>query len=143
MGTAMTLAVLSRNGSEDLVLFLHGLGCVTENFAKLWNAPELTGAALIAPDLPGHGTSQGLSPEAWTMEGMTEAIRDVLRVCSGPAKRMHIVAHSVGGAVGLLLSERTPIPLASFVNVEANLIAEDCALLSRRSVEIDLTLFRD
>ena len=70
----MTLAVLSRNGSEDLVLFLHGLGCVKENFAKLWKAPELAGAALVAPDLPGHGTSQGLSPEAWTMEGMTEAV---------------------------------------------------------------------
>lgn len=143
MGAAMTLAVLSRNGSEDLVLFLHGLGCVKENFAKLWKAPELAGAALVAPDLPGHGTSQGLSPEAWTMEGMTEAVRDVLRVCGGPAKRMHIVAHSLGGAVGLLLTEQTPIPLASFVNVEANLIAEDCALLSRRSAEMDLALFRD
>jgi pimeloyl-ACP methyl ester carboxylesterase len=52
------------------------------------------------------------------------------------------VTHSLGGAVGLLLADRTPIPLASFVNVEANLIAADCALLSRRSAEMDLELFR-
>ena len=122
MGAAMTLAVLSRNGSEDLVLFLHGLGCVKENFAKLWKAPELAGAALVAPDLPGHGTSQGLSPEAWTMEGMTEAVRDVLRVCGGPAKRMHIVAHSLGGGMAArdkLLLAATVQNLKRLVNLAA------------------------
>jgi pimeloyl-ACP methyl ester carboxylesterase len=139
----MPLAALSRNGSEDLVLFLHGLGCVKENFAKLWKAPELAGAALLAPDLPGHGESQGMPPDAWTMEGMTEAVCGLLRDCGGRAMRLHIVTHSLGGAVGLLLAAQTPVPLASFVNVEANLIAEDCALLSRRSAEMGLALFRD
>lgn len=138
----MRLAALSRDGGEDLVLFLHGLGCVKENFATLWDAPPLAAAALLAPDLPGHGASQGMPPETWTMDGMTEAVCNLLRDCRRGATRLHVVTHSLGGAVGLLLADRTPIPLASFVNVEANLIAADCALLSRRSAEMDLELFR-
>jgi pimeloyl-ACP methyl ester carboxylesterase len=62
----MTLATLSRDGGKDLVLLLHGIGCVKESFAGLWDTPELDGLALLAPDLPGHGASQDLTPEAWT-----------------------------------------------------------------------------
>ena len=66
----MTLATLSRQGDNDLVLFLHGIGSVKENFTALWDAPEFAGMALLAPDLPGHGASQGLPPESSTMEGV-------------------------------------------------------------------------
>jgi pimeloyl-ACP methyl ester carboxylesterase len=139
----MTLATLSRDGGKDLVLLLHGIGCVKESFAALWDAPELDGLALLAPDLPGHGASQGLPPESWTMEGMAAALRELLAERIEDGRRLHLVAHSLGGAVGLLLAEQCPIPLASFVNVEGNLVAEDCDLLSRRTAEMDLALFRD
>jgi pimeloyl-ACP methyl ester carboxylesterase len=139
----MTLATLSRDGGKDLVLLLHGIGCVKESFAALWEAPELAGLALLAPDLPGHGASQGLTPEAWTMEGMASALRDLLAERVTEGRRLHLVAHSMGGAVGLLLAREAWLSLASFVNVEGNLIAEDCDLLSRRTAEMDLALFRD
>jgi pimeloyl-ACP methyl ester carboxylesterase len=138
----MTLATLSRDGGKDLVLLLHGIGCVKESFAALWEAPELAGLALLAPDLPGHGASQGLTPEAWTMEGMASALRDLLAERVTEGRRLHLVAHSMGGAVGLLLAREAWLSLASFVNVEGNLIAEDCDLLSRRTAEMDLALFR-
>lgn len=139
----MTLATLSRDGRRDLVLFLHGLGCVKENFLPLWDAPELAGMGLLAPDLPGHGASQGLPPDSWTMEGMARALRELLRGRPERAGRLHIVAHSMGGAPGLLLARQPPIRLASFFNLEANLVAEDCALFSRRVAETELRLFRD
>ncbi len=139
----MTLAALSRAGGTDLVLCLHGLGCAKENFAALWDAMPLADFALLAPDLPGHGASQGLAPESWTMEGMAGAVRDLLRDHAAGVRRLHLVVHSSGGAVGLLLAQDPPIPLASFVNVEGNLIAADCALLSRRSADMSLALFRD
>lgn len=138
----MTLATLSRVGSEDLVLFLHGLGCAKEKFAGLWDAEELAAAALLAPDLPGHGSSQGLPPAAWSMEGMTAAVGELLRDRAAAA-RLHIVVHSLGGAVGLLLAERTPVPLASFINVEGNLVGADCSMLSRRTADMELEEFRD
>ena len=126
-----------------MVLFLHGLGCVKENFAGLWDAPELAGAALLAPDLPGHGSSQDLPPETWSMEGMTSAVRDLLHDREMETLRLHVVVHSMGGAVGLLLAEQFELPLASFINVEGNLVGADCSMLSRRTAEMDLTRFRD
>jgi pimeloyl-ACP methyl ester carboxylesterase len=137
----MTLAALSRPGRRDLVLFLHGLGCAKEIFAPLWRAPALDGMALLAPDLPGHGASQGLPLDSASMEGMAEAVRDLLRRRAGAGERLHVVVHSMGGAVGLLLAREPPIELASFVNVEGNLVAEDCSMFSRRTAETDLRLF--
>ena len=139
----MTLATLSRNGNQDLVLFLHGLGCAKEKFAGLWDAEALAAVSLLAPDLPGHGASQGLPPAAWSMEGMTAAVADLLRDRDTAVARLHIVVHSLGGAVGLLLAEQSPIPLASFINVEGNLVGADCAMLSRRTAEMDAGEFRD
>ncbi len=139
----MTLATLSRDGRKDLVLFLHGIGCVKENFAGFWEAPEFAGLALLAPDLPGHGASQGLPPENSTMAGMATVLYHMLEERVRDGRRLHVVAHSMGGAVGLLLASETRLPLASFVNVEGNLVAEDCRMLSRRTAEMDLEIFRD
>jgi pimeloyl-ACP methyl ester carboxylesterase len=139
----MTLATLSREGGKDLVLFLHGIGCVKENFAAFWEAPEFAGLALLAPDLPGHGASQGLPPESWTMEGMAAVLFDLVEAQVRDRRRLHVVAHSMGGAAGLLLAKQAPVPLASFVSLEGNLVAEDCGMLSRRTAEMDLELFTD
>lgn len=135
---AASLAALDRKGSNDLVLFLHGFGCQKENFAALWDAPELAGVALIAPDLPGHGASHGLAPETWTMQGIAEAVSNTVRPRLAAGGRLHVVAHSMGGAVGLLMARDASLPLASFTNVEGNLVAADCGLLSRRLAEMDL-----
>jgi pimeloyl-ACP methyl ester carboxylesterase len=142
-GRAMTLATLSRDEGQDLVLFLHGIGCVKETFAAFWEAPEFAGLALLAPDLPGHGASQGLPPETWAMEGMADVLYPMLEDRARDGRRLHVVAHSMGGAVGLLLAREIRLPLASFVSVEGNLVAEDCGMLSRRTAEMDLTLFKD
>jgi pimeloyl-ACP methyl ester carboxylesterase len=134
---------MSRDGNEDLVLFLHGLGCAKEKFVGLWDAEALAVVSLLAPDLPGHGASQGLPPAAWSMEGMTAAVVDLLRDRATTSVRLHIVVHSLGGAVGLLLAEQSPVPLASFINVEGNLVGADCAMLSRRAAETDPKEFRE
>lgn len=139
----MALTAMLRPGGADLVLFLHGLGCVKENFASLGTSPDLEGLALLAPDLPGHGASQNLPPTSWTMEGMTAAIVDLLEECGAGVEHLHIVVHSLGGAVGLLLAQDSPIPVASFINVEGNLVAADCGMLSRRTAEMDLDQFRN
>jgi pimeloyl-ACP methyl ester carboxylesterase len=46
-----------------------------------------------------------------------------------------VVAHSMGGAVGLLLAEKIPEKIGSFCNVEGNLIGEDCTL-SRKAARM-------
>ena len=139
----MALSTLTRPGTSDTIVFLHGLGCVKENFTALWEAPELAGYDLLAVDLPGHGRSRGLPPETWTMQGMAAEVAAHLRA-HGPAEAgVHMVAHSMGGAVGLLLAADHDIRLRSFANLEANLVAADCGLLSRRVADADLQAFRD
>lgn len=115
-------------------MFLHGIGCCKENFAPCWRMLAVGDAALWAPDLPGHGQSASVPPAACSMEAMADAVAaDIERIADGA--RVHIIAHSMGGAVGLLAVERLDAPLASFINVEGNLVAEDCSLLSRRTAE--------
>ena len=77
------------------------------------------------------------------MEGMTATVRDLLRDHATETARLHVVVHSMGGAIGVPLAEQTPIPLASFINVEGNLVGADCGMLSRRTAEMDPTQFRD
>ncbi len=139
----MELATLKRSGGGDLIVFLHGLGCVKENFADLWLASELAEASLLAVDLPGHGASHGLPRCAWSMEGMAECVAELLQRHRLANHRVHLVVHSMGGAVGLLLAQRTDLQVASFINVEGNLIASDCGLLSRRTAEMDAVEFRN
>lgn len=131
----MKCAALLREGNQDLVVFLPGLGCTKESFAGLFDQPALDAPTLLALDLPGHGDSRNLPPETWSMEGMAETLAADLQELAPPCQRLHLVAHSLGGAPALLLAQEPPIPLASFVNLEANLIAADCGLVSRRTAD--------
>jgi pimeloyl-ACP methyl ester carboxylesterase len=124
-----TLERLSDSPS-DLVLFLHGLGCVKEAFAACFADEALSGRSLVAPDFPGHGQSPAPEGFSCKMEDLAAAVGALL--AHYEYERLHIVAHSMGGAVGLLLAE-DGVALASFVNIEGNLTADDCGLLSRRA----------
>jgi pimeloyl-ACP methyl ester carboxylesterase len=115
----------------DLVLLLHGLGCVKESFAACFAGDWLPGYSLLAPDLPGHGATGAPEGFSCAMEDQAAAVAALLAHCE--YERLHIVAHSMGGAVGLLLVTRDNPRLASFVNIEGNLTADDCGLLSRRA----------
>ena len=123
------LSVLHRDAGPDLVLFLHGLGCVKECFAGAWEEDALAGLSLLAPDLPGSGASPAPAGFGGAMEEHAAVVREILEEMD--FDRLHVVAHSMGGAVGLLVAE-TARP-ASFICVEGNLIAADCSLLSHRA----------
>jgi pimeloyl-ACP methyl ester carboxylesterase len=47
--------------------------------------------------------------------------------------RYHLIGHSMGGLTALLLADRDPSRVASFVNIEGNLEPEDC-FLSRQII---------
>ena len=60
----------------------------------------------VAPDLPGHGTSLGLPPEAYTIEGAARTLLDLLdRLGAG---RAAIAGYSMGGRLALYLALRYP-----------------------------------
>jgi len=45
--------------------------------------------------------------------------------------RFHLVAHSIGGIIGIELGEIIPNRLRSFINIEGNITAEDCTMSKR------------
>jgi 2-succinyl-6-hydroxy-2,4-cyclohexadiene-1-carboxylate synthase len=63
-------------------------------------------ASCIALDLPGHGGSLDLTPEAYTMEGTARAVIRTLDELE--ARRPVIVGYSMGGRLALYLALRHP-----------------------------------
>ena len=130
----MDVRALYRESGDDLILFVHGLGCRGEQFAPAWAREGLRACSLLAPDLPGHGDSIAPDDFPHRMEDHAAVLRNLLGQVS--FRRLHMVAHSLGGAPALLLFEPGDLPLASFTCVEGNLVASDCGLLSRRTTEM-------
>lgn len=133
-GNRIGISVIHRETGRELILFIHGLGCVKEAFDLAFAAPGLHKYSLLAADLVGFGDSS--KPERFTyrMEdqaGMLKALMEEVGF-----ETVHIVAHSMGGAVGLLLAEQIQGSVGSFTNVEGNLVGDDCGLLSRWSTGV-------
>lgn len=72
------------------------------------------------------------------MEDQAEVLFQLLK--NIPHKEIHIIAHSMGNAVGLLLSKKLS-NIKSYTNVEGNLISEDAGLLSRKTASVSFEEF--
>jgi pimeloyl-ACP methyl ester carboxylesterase len=133
------LSVRFREGGNDLVLFVHGLGCSKENWRSAWQRPELRGRSLLAPDLPGFGHSE--SPPGFTPDLVHYA--EVLRalIDAHAMRRIHLVAHSMGGSVALLLPPPVLSRLENLVLVEPRLCGPSCGVATM-AVGVSLEEFR-
>jgi pimeloyl-ACP methyl ester carboxylesterase len=129
-----------RTGGDDLLLFLHGIGCGKAMFDTAFDAPELAGFSLCAFDFPGHGNSPPLPSTRHSVEAYADITWQVLAELS--PRRVFLMGHSLGGAVGLVACAGLG-NLAHFVNVEGNLVAQDCGLVSRNLAEQPALLFRE
>jgi len=101
---------LSRkvSGSPGLpvVLFLHGFMGSSADWQNVIGAIR-DRALCIAPDLPGHGTSLGLTPDtSYTVEGAARAVVNTLDELEVGCPV--IVGYSMGGRLALYLSLRYP-----------------------------------
>lgn len=96
----MRLAV-SEWGEPDAprVVCLHGVTSHGRHFANL--AEALTGFAVVAPDLLGHGSSTYEPP--WNIETHLDALGDTLG-----AEAAIVVGHSFGGRLAFELAARAP-----------------------------------
>ena len=121
------VAVKHRYRGEDLILFTHGLGCAKESFDGAFEAVELKRYSICTFDFPAHGQSGDVA-SGGDIAALAEVTRALIARLS--PKRLFLVCHSMGGAVGVVAAQDLANVVA-FVSVEGNLVGEDCGLVSR------------
>ncbi|HSB68009.1 MAG TPA: alpha/beta hydrolase [Candidatus Methylomirabilis sp.] len=103
-------------GASPPVLLLHG-GAANTHWWD-WLAPELAGPfRVFALDFPGHGRSAWPRPARYLMADFVAAAAgaaDALEL-----RRPHMVGHSMGGKVAMLLAASCPQRLGRLVLVDA------------------------
>jgi pyruvate dehydrogenase E2 component (dihydrolipoamide acetyltransferase) len=106
----------ARRGDEGTaktpVLFLHGFGGDLDNW--LFNLDAVAAVApVIALDLPGHGQSDARLPGSATLADLAGFALHVLDAVG--VERVHIVGHSMGGAIAAQMALDAPGRVASLV----------------------------
>jgi pimeloyl-ACP methyl ester carboxylesterase len=106
--------------SKTAVVFLHGSPGSGTDWASLM--PLVTGpqARAVAFDLPGYGHAEPI----WGLSGGLDAAADYLTQALGQlgVRRVHLVAHDVGGVVGVEWGARHPSRLRSVTLIDTGLM---------------------
>lgn len=125
-GREYRLSAWFRDTGDDLVLFVHGLGCSKESWRQAWSSPALYGRALLAIDLPGFGASPRPPEISYELEDQAELLASVIDAHA--SRRICLVAHSMGGAIATLLPGPASRRVDSFVLVEGRLVRSSCGI---------------
>lgn len=141
-GENIRLSAKVRRTGDHLVVFMHGFGCAKECFDGAFDAECLSSFSLCSFDFPGHGHSSKPGTAIYSLQAyadISNSLIDALIDLISPA-RVSMVCHSMGGAVGLIASQGRS-DLAWFVNIDGNLVHQDCGIVSRRTASQSLQQF--
>jgi len=137
-GQRFRLSAWTRDSGPDLTIFVHGLACSKRNFRRAWESGGLRHQSLLAFDLPGFGRS--LRPRYFSHDLEEQAGIVAALIDQHASRNVHLVAHSLGGAIAVLIAPRCLARLRSLVLVEARLLRESCGL-ARRISELTFDAF--
>jgi pimeloyl-ACP methyl ester carboxylesterase len=115
----MNAELRQRTGGDGkpVLLLLHGMGATSDVWASC--EPLLARdwpGSWVAPDLPGHGGSPGLSQ--YTFDDLAASVASGLRRSLAGHRDVVVLGHSLGGVIGLALaSGNSDISLRSVVGL--------------------------
>jgi pimeloyl-ACP methyl ester carboxylesterase len=121
----LSLSVNMREGEKGDILFIHGLGCSKESFNDAFENKELDGYRLIVPDLPGFGETLVSKQIEFDMASHANYLNSLLNLLN--IDNPIIVAHSMGGAIGLILINHI-YAVKHYFSLEGNLMDDDCTI---------------
>ncbi|MGW1657626.1 alpha/beta fold hydrolase [Streptomyces atratus] len=109
-----------RPGTSRTRVYLHGLGASSgPYFTASAVHPLLADSRSLLMDLLGFGISDRPTDFGYTLEEHADAVAAALKTAD--AYDSDVVAHSMGGAVAIVLAARHPQLVARLVLVDANL----------------------
>ncbi|MEV6482020.1 alpha/beta hydrolase [Streptomyces sp. NPDC051576] len=109
-------------GVQPARVYVHGLGSMSAVYhAHIAARPELAGRRSLFVDLPGHGISDRPEGFGYALEDHADALAAALDAAD--VTGAELIAHSMGGAVAIVLAHRRPDLVARLVLTEANLDA--------------------
>ncbi len=129
---------LRKGGGESIVL-IHGLGACMDGYRDIWDFPGYQNYSILTYDLLGFGDSERPMNFSYSMEAHAEVSQLLIKELN--LNNIHLVGHSMGGAIGLLVCPKMKPIIKSFVCAEGNLISEDCTG-SREAVGYSLEDFQ-
>ena len=116
--------IQSRVGGDQVLLLLHGLGCSSASFGAIWEHEAFQDYSIYALDWLGFGNSDKPEDFSYRLDEQAHSLERFLD--SLEHKSIHLVAHSMGAAIALLLPEIKLSKFETFINAEGVLIGEDC-----------------
>jgi pimeloyl-ACP methyl ester carboxylesterase len=134
-------ADISNMGKKEKgsILFIHGLGCSKDSFKDVWDFSGFRNFRILCVDLLGFGDSSKPKDFSYTLKEHAEVCKKIIEKLN--LKKINLVGHSMGGAVALLLIKKIPERIISFINLEGNLIGEDCGV-SRKAISVPYDEFK-
>jgi pimeloyl-ACP methyl ester carboxylesterase len=123
------VSYLFQEGGQESIVFVHGFGASKETFLEAFQTPKFQSFSMLAPDLLGFGDSDKPGSFSYRLKEQAKVIESTIDLIG--VDRFHLVAHSMGGIIGIELGEMIPNRLRSFINIEGNLTAEDCTMSMR------------
>ncbi|MEO3771244.1 alpha/beta fold hydrolase [Micromonospora sp. B9E7] len=107
-------------GAEPTRVYLHGLGASSPAYyAAVATNPALAGRRSLLMDLLGHGISDRPADASYTLEEHADLAATALTAAG--VRAAEVIAHSMGGAVAIVLAARHPHLVSALVLVHATL----------------------
>lgn len=115
---------LKHKDNSPWIVLLHGLQSNKQVFAELLEQPLFQQHSILALDFVGFGSSSKPEDFSYDLQDQADVVKDVLDELK--IESFHIIGHSMGGMVGILLLDQLKDRALSLVNLEGNLVEEDC-----------------
>ena len=112
------------------MLFVHGLGDSSLAFDEAFHRNECASFDLVAPDLPGHGSSPAARDGLYTLEALASHLAALIEAMD--LRQLTVVGHSLGGDVTTVLASRDRSGrIDRIVSVEGTLTPADMFICNR------------
>lgn len=138
-GRKFDLEFFYRKGHKETILFIHGLGGAKENYWEACKTNKLAGHTLYCFDNPGTGNStyyENFPLDVDDLAAITTLFVEQLSI-----NNFILCGTSMGGLTTLLYLRGAGLgKVKGFINIEGNLMPEDC-MFSSKVVTFDFTTF--